>query len=408
MPGTQPMVTLADIEAARQRIGDSVYLSPAPHSETLSRATENELHLKFENLQMTGSFKERGALNRILSMTPEERARGVITASAGNHGQAVAYHAAKRGISAQICMPEFTPITKVNAVKGFGAEVILCGSNYDETMEEATRRAHQQCRTYLPAFDDDDVIAGQGTIGLELLEQVPHLDAVVVPVGGGGLIGGIGCAVKENRPGVRVLGVQTAAIPSMKVALREHKPVLLPAASTIADGIAVRKAGTHTLPLCEKYVDDVVTVDDEEIAMAILWLLEKEKTVAEGAGAAGMAALLNRKTGLSGKRVAVILSGGNIDVTMLSRIIERGLVKDGRLIRLRITLADHPGGLQKLTSIVAAERANIVQVMHDRAYFGVHLGETSVDITLETRGPEHVGQLLEKIRQAGYSYERVR
>ena len=402
------MISLADIRTARERVRDSVYFTPAPQSETLSRATGNALCLKLENLQMTGSFKERGALNRILTLTPEERANGVITASAGNHGQAVAYHASKRGIRAEICMPVRTPITKLNAVKGYGGEVVLHGANYDEAMEEARRREASDHRTYLSAFDDDAVIAGQGTIGLELLEQIPDVEAVVVPVGGGGLIAGIACAMKETRPSIRVIGVQSAAIPSMLAALREHHPVMLAPGSTVADGIAVRQVGEKTLPLCEKYVDEIFTVDDEEIAMAVLWLLEKEKTLAEGAGAAGMAAMLNRKTGLSGKKVAVVLSGGNLDVTTLSRIIERGLVKDGRLIRLRITLSDHPGGLQGLTSVIAGERANIVQVTHDRAYFGVHLGETSVDITLETRGPEHVAELLEMLMAAGYHYERVR
>ncbi|MEQ1885024.1 MAG: threonine ammonia-lyase [Bryobacteraceae bacterium] len=401
------MISLADIKNARERIRDSVYLSPAPQSETLSRATGNALCLKLENLQMTGSFKERGALNRILSLTPEERAHGVITASAGNHGQAVAYHASRRGIPAQICMPVYTPITKLNAVKGYGGEAVLVGANYDEAMQEARRREATEHRTYLSAFDDDAVIAGQGTIGLELLEQVPDLEAVVVPVGGGGLISGIACAMKESKPGVRVIGVQTTVLPSMLTAMREHKPVLLPPGSTVADGIAVRKVGERTLALCEKYVDEILTVDDEEIAMAVLWLLEKEKTLAEGAGAAGMAAMLNHKTGLRGKKVAVVLSGGNMDVTTLSGIIERGLVKDGRLVRLRVTLSDHPGGLQALTTVIAEERANIVQVTHDRTYFGVHLGETSVDITMETRGPEHVAELLGKLTAAGYVHQRV-
>ncbi|MEQ1946866.1 MAG: threonine ammonia-lyase [Bryobacteraceae bacterium] len=401
------MISLADIKTARERIRDSVYLSPAPQSETLSRATGNALCLKLENLQMTGSFKERGALNRILTLTPEERAHGVITASAGNHGQAVAYHASKRGIRAQICMPVYTPITKLNAVRDYGGEVLLVGNNYDEAMQDARRREAAEHRTYLSAFDDDAVIAGQGTIGLELLEQIPDLEAVVVPVGGGGLIAGIACAVKESKPGIHVIGVQTTALPSMQVAMREHKPVLLPPGLTVADGIAVRKVGEKTLALCEKYVDEILTVDDEEIAMAVLWLLEKEKTLAEGAGAAGMAAMLNHKTSLRGRKVAVVLSGGNLDVTTLSRIIERGLVKDGRLVRLRITLSDHPGGLQALATVIAEQRANIVQVTHDRAYFGVHLGETSVDITMETRGPEHIAELLGKLTAAGYRFDRV-
>ncbi len=374
---------------------------------TLSREAGCALFLKLETLNVTGSFKERGALNRLLLLTEAERARGVITASAGNHAQGVAYHASSRRIRATICMPEFTPLVKVSATKAWGAEVILYGNNFDEALEEARRRERDEGLVFVHSFDDDAVIAGQGTIGLEVLEQVPDLDAVVVPVGGGGLIGGIACAVKESRPGVQVVGVQTAALPSMQAALAAHHPVLLPAVPTIADGIAVRQAGVRTLELAEKDVDQIVTVDDEEIARAILRLLETQKLLAEGAGAAGVAALLHKKVSLSGKNVAVIIGGGNIDVTLLSRIIERGLVKDGRLVRIRVPLPDHPGALNHLTAIFAAERANIVQIVHDRAYFGAHLGEGVVDITVETRGAEHVDELLRKLNGAGYRFERV-
>jgi threonine dehydratase len=401
------MISLADIQAARARIRDSILLTPVPYSETLSRHADNTLYLKMENLHITGSFKERGALNRILTMTDDERARGVITASAGNHAQAVAYHASKRGIRVQICMPVLTPLVKVTATCGYGAEVILFGNNFDEAVDEARRRCDAEGLVFLHAFNDDAVIAGQGTIGLELLEQVPDLEAVVVPVGGGGLIGGIACAIKELRPEVKMVGVETARVPSMQAALLQHHPVLVPPAATIADGIAVRQVGALTYPLFEKYVNEIVTVEEEEIAMAILWLLEKEKTLAEGAGAAGMAAMLTKKTSLRGKKVVVLICGGNIDVTLLSRIIERGLVKDGRLVRLRIPLADHPGGLNRLTTLVAQQRANVVTVTHDRAYFGVHLGDTIIDITMETRGPDHIIELMNELTKAGYEFERV-
>jgi threonine dehydratase len=401
------MVSLADIQAARARIRDSIRFTPAPYSETLSRHADNTLYLKMENLHITGSFKERGALNRILLMTDEERARGVITASAGNHAQAVAYHASKRGIRGQICMPVLTPLVKVTATRGYGAEVILHGNNFDEAVDEARRRCDAEGLVFLHAFNDEAVIAGQGTIGLELLEQVPDLESVVVPVGGGGLIGGIACAIKEQRPGVHIVGVETARVPSMQAALLQHHPVLVPAASTIADGIAVRQVGALTYPLFEKYVDEIVTVEEEEIAMAILWLLEKEKTLAEGAGAAGMAAMLTKKTSLRGKKTVVLICGGNIDVTLLARIIERGLVKDGRLVRLRVPLPDHPGGLHRLTTVVAQQRANVVTVTHDRAYFGVHLGDTVIDITMETRGPDHIVELMNELTKAGYEFERV-
>ena len=401
------MVHLRDIEEARARIRDAIYLSPCSHSETFSKLTGNDIYLKLENLQMTGSFKEHGALNRIMALTPDEQLRGVIAASAGNHAQAVAYHAARRNIRSVIVMPVATPIVKVGATRGYGGEVLLHGDNYDEAYQEALRRSEAEGLTLLHAFDDDAVIAGQGTIGLELLEQCPDLEAVVVPIGGGGLIGGIACAVKENNPSVRIVGVETESIPSMTVALAQGKPVTLPPATTIADGIAVRRAGDRTVPLVSKYVDEIVTVEEEEIANAILVLLEREKTLAEGAGAAAMAAMLQHKTSLRGKRTVVMVCGGNIDVTLLSRIIERGLVKDGRLVRLRISIQDHPGALQGLTRIIASQRANIVQMTHDRAYFGVHLGDTLVDITLETRGREHVAELIAAMRAAGYTEERV-
>lgn len=402
------MITIDDVRAARVRCGDRIRQTPAPYSKTLSREAGNKLYLKLENMNVTGCFKERGALNRLLLLTDEERTRGVITASAGNHAQALAYHASRLGVRAEICMPIYTPLVKVTATRSWGAKVILFGNNYDEALEEARRRERDEKLVFVHAFDDDAVIAGQGVIGLELLEQIPNVEAVVVPVGGGGLIGGVACAVKESRPDVRVIGVQTKALPSMQAAMTAHHPVLVPAAATIADGIAVRRAGDRTLALVEKYVDEMVTVDDEEIAAAILRLLERQKVLAEGAGAAGVAAVLQRKTSLKGKRIAVVIGGGNIDVTLLSRIIERGLVKDGRLVRVRIPLPDHPGALQHLTEAIAVEHANIVQVIHDRAYFGAHLGEGVVDITMETRGPEHVEELIGKLRQAGYALEQVK
>lgn len=401
------MITLADIRAACGRIRDSIYLSPCERSESLSQLTGSSVFLKLDNLQRTGAFKERGALNKLLTLTPEERNRGVIAASAGNHAQGVAYHAVRLGIRAQICMPLTTPLIKVSATKAYGAEVILHGGNYDEACEEAIRRSEREKLTFIHPFDDDAVIAGQGTLGLEILEQHPDIEAIVSPIGGGGLISGVACAAKEINPGVQVFGVQPSRLPSMKIAMAEGKPVTLPAATTIADGIAVRTAGTRTLQMAQKYVDDVVTVDDEEIANAILLLLEQEKTLAEGAGAAAMAAVLNRKLQLEGKRVAVLVCGGNIDVSLLSRIMERGLVKDGRLVRLRIHLPDFPGALHHLTGILAKLRANIVETSYDRAYYGVTLGDTAIEITMETRGPEHIAELLSSLSAGGYAHERI-
>ncbi|MFZ0200744.1 MAG: threonine ammonia-lyase [Candidatus Sulfotelmatobacter sp.] len=401
------MIGIQDIQTAMGRIRAAIRVSPCTHSETFSGLTKNDVFLKLDNQQRTGAFKERGALNKLLTLTPKERTQGVIAASAGNHAQGVAYHAGRQGIRAVIYMPLPTPLTKVSATRAYGAEVVLHGTNYDEAYEKAVEQSQQQHLTLVHAFDDDAVIAGQGTLGLEILEQQPDIEAIVAPIGGGGLIGGIACAAKETNPAIRVYGVQPAKLPSMKVAVAQGGPVTLKAAATIADGIAVRRAGERTFPLVQKYVDEIVTVEEEEIANAILLLLEREKTLAEGAGAASIAALLNRKLSLEGKKVAVLVCGGNIDVTLLSRIIERGLVKDGRLVRLRIHLTDYPGALHRLTGILAEHRTNIVETAYDRAYHGVNLGDTAIDITMETRGPEHIAELLAALLAAGYAHERI-
>ncbi|HVZ59509.1 MAG TPA: threonine ammonia-lyase, partial [Terriglobales bacterium] len=385
----------------------AVYYSPCEHSTTLSKVSGQNVFLKLENLQRTGAYKERGALNRILLLSEAERRQGVVTASAGNHAQGVAFHASRHGISAKIVMPTMTPLVKVNATAGYGAEIVLHGSGYDEAYEEALRLAGLEGRVFIHPFDDPFVIAGQGTIGLEILEQVPDVEAIVIPVGGGGLISGIACALKETRPSLKIIGVQAARMPSMMEALKSHCPREIPLNSTIADGIAVRRAGAVTLPIVEKYVDEVVAVEEEEIASGILTLLEREKTLAEGAGAAAIAALLHHKTSLRGEQTVAIVSGGNIDVTLLSRIIQRGLVKDGRQVRMQIHLADRPGSLQNLTKLIASHNANIVELQFDRAYYGVSLGDTLIDITLEARRPDHIQELLEALVEAGYRHERV-
>ena len=405
------MVQLSDIQSALAKVRQSIHVSPCTRSETFSNLTGHSLYLKLENRQRTGAYKERGALNKLLSLTADERSQGVIAASAGNHAQAVAYHASNLGIRARIVMPLPTPLIKVSATRGYGADVVLHGSNYDEAYEEALRLSTHDHLTFVHAFDDDAVIAGQGTLGLELLEQHPDLEAVVVPIGGGGLIGGMGCALKETNPRIHVVGVQPTRIPSVKLARSEGKAVTLPSAVTIADGIAVRRVGERTLPLVQKYVDDIVTVEEEEIANAVLLLLEREKMLAEGAGAAALAALVNRRIPLlretTGKKVIAIVSGGNIDVTLLARIIERGLVKDGRLVRLRVHLPDYPGALHRLTGILAQHRANIVETSYDRAYHNVNLGDTAIDITMETRGPDHIAELISALSVSGYTHERI-
>ena len=400
-------VTLSTIQAARSRIADAIYVSPCQLSNDLSELTGLPMYLKLENLQRTGAFKERGALNKLLTLTVAERASGVITASAGNHAQGVAFHAAALGIRAQIVMPLATPQIKVEATRGFGAEVILHGANYDESCEEALRRQAKDGRIFIHPFDDAEVISGQGTIGLELLEQVPDLEAVVVPIGGGGLISGIACALKETNPKIRVIGVEPEKLPSMQRARAAGSPVSIDAKATIADGIAVRRAGDITLPLVARYVDEIVSVDDDEIASAILMLLEHEKTLAEGAGAAALAAVLQSKTNLRPLRTVVLVSGGNIDVTLLAKIIERGLVKDGRLLRIRVQLQDRPGALLALTEILAAARANIVETVHNRSYYGVSLGETVIDVMLETRGAAHITAIAHALAEAAFRFERI-
>jgi threonine dehydratase len=407
--GDDPLepVSLASIQRARARIGSAIHVSPCQQSHYLSELTGLPLYLKLENLQRTGSFKERGALNKLLTLSQEERHRGVIAASAGNHAQGVAFHAATLGIKAQIVMPLATPQVKVAATRDFGAEVILHGASYDEACDEALRRRDQEGRTFIHPFDDAEVISGQGTIGLELLEQVPDIEAVVVPIGGGGLIGGIACALKETNPKIRVVGVEPEKLPSMLRARVAGTPVTIGAAATIADGIAVRRAGDLTLPLVNCYVDEIVTVDDEEIASAILLLLEQEKTLAEGAGAAALAAVVQAKTNLHNLRTVVLVSGGNIDVTLLAKIIERGMVKDGRLMRIRVYLLDRPGALLALTEILASQRANIVETLHNRAYYGVSLGETVIDVTIETRGATHITAINHALHEAGFRFERI-
>lgn len=398
---------LSHVQQARARIRDFICYTPCQYSADLSGMTGQQIYLKLDNLQRTGAFKERGALNKILLLSEEEKQRGIITASAGNHAQAVAYHATSRNIRAQIVMPLMTPLVKVSATQNFGADVVLYGANYDEAYAEALRRSQDQNLTFLHPFNDLAVIHGQGTIALELLEQVPDLEAVVVPIGGGGLISGVAGALKESNPAIRVIGVQTERLPSMLQACEAGHPVTLHAEATIADGIAVRRAGDLTVPFVQRYVDELVTVDEEEIASAILVLLEREKTLAEGAGAVALAALLHKKTSLTTQRTAVLVCGGNIDVSLLAKIIERGLVKDGRRVRIRVHLSDRPGALHLLTKILAEQQANIVETLHNRAHYGVNLGDTVIDITLEARGAAHILAISAALEAEGYKFERI-
>jgi len=400
------MVTLEDVRAARQRIREHVYLSPCARSETLSRLSGCHAWLKLENLQMTGAYKERGALNKLALLTAEERGRGLIAASAGNHAQAVAYHAGRMGVPVTIVMPEGTPLLKVANTRSHGAKVVLCGTSYDEAYTEARRLEAAEQRTFVHPFDDVDVIAGQGTVGLEVLEQVPDLDAVLVPVGGGGLVSGIAAAVKALRPSAKVIGVETEVLPSMLASLEEQHLVTIEPATTLADGIAVKRPGEITFAHVQKLVDEIVTVSEEEIASAILYLLEREKTVVEGAGAVGVAALLNHKVKLEGQRVVSIVSGGNIDVNVIARVIERGLVRDGRLVRVDVLLLDKPGQLARVSQVIASHKANVIEVHHSRA-FSDRFGDAVLQLTLETRGIDHVEEILRALRERGYTVRRT-
>jgi threonine dehydratase len=399
------MIALADVQAARARQAGAIYTTPCARSEALSRMLGCELYLKLENLQMTGSFKERGALNRLLALTTGERAAGVIAASAGNHAQGVAFVARRLGIGATIVMPRGTPLIKVASTRGHGATVILHGEGYDDAAVEAARLAAERGLCLVPPFDDDRVIAGQGTLGLELLEQVPDLDAIVLPIGGGGLASGVGVAVKSQRPEIAIYGAEAACVPSMERALAAGHPVRVPASKSLAEGVAVREVSARTLAYVQRYVDRVALVDEPEIARAVLVLLELEKTVAEGAGAVAFAAAMGGQLPLGGKRVVVVVSGGNIDVNLLARIIDRGLVQSGRCMRVRVLLPDVPGALASLLATVAASQANVLEVHHDRLAARTGLSSAAVELLLETRGFDHVREVEAAIANAGLAIE---
>jgi len=393
------------IEAARARIAGSIDMTPCLKSENLSAQSSSKVYLKLDNLQRTGSFKERGAANILMTLGASDRERGVIASSAGNHAQALALHGTRLGIDTKIVMPEGTPLVKVTRTRAYGGKVVLHGANYDEAYHHALEIAAQEDRYFVHAFDDPAIIAGQGTLGLELLEQNPYIEVVVVPVGGGGLISGIAAALKETNPRIRVIGVEPEVLPSMQAALEQNGPVDVPAAQTIADGVAVRRVGRYTHANVARYVDEIVSVSEKELANAILVCLEEEKFMVEGAGAAAVAALLAGKLpDIAGRRVCLVISGGNIDVNVISRIIERGLVAAGRLVQLKLRMDDMPGRLADLLALIAESRANVLQVSHNRTFMEASpLGKTDVELTLETRGPEHIAQIRELLKQRGYT-----
>lgn len=393
-------VTLDDIRQAAARLEGSVEHTPCLHSATLSRLTGCEVYIKFENHQFTASFKERGALNHLLSLSPEERARGVIAMSAGNHAQAVAYHAARLGIHATIVMPRHTPNLKVRNTRDFGAEVHLEGNGVDEAGAYAQRLAEERDLVFVHPYDDERVIAGQGTIAPEMLEAAPDLDCLVIPIGGGGLIGGNAVAAKALKPDIEVIGVQTQRFPAMQQALAGEE--IHCGLATLAEGIAVKQPGRLTREIVRELVSDIVLVDEPEIERAILMLLEIEKSVAEGAGAAGLAALLSDPARYRGRKVGLVLCGGNIDMLALSSVIQRGLVRSGRIVRVRVGIPDVPGSLAELTRLLAEQRANVIQIAHQRTFTDLSLRATEVEATLETLGSDHTREVIAALRVEGY------
>ncbi|MBS1971050.1 MAG: threonine ammonia-lyase [Bdellovibrionales bacterium] len=394
-------VTLEDIRKARETLRNISQNTETDYSVSASKMLGCEVFLKFENTQRTGSFKIRGAYNKIINLTPEEKKRGVVASSAGNHAQGVALSAALAGVKATIVMPENAPLTKVNATRGYGAEVILHGEIYDDAYEHARHLEKEKGYVFVHPYEDPYIIAGQGTIGLELHDKLPDLDSVVVPIGGGGLISGISTALKALNPKIRIIGVQSEQAPGMSQLFHHQTPEDRKRISTIADGIAIKKPSKIVYEsFIAKNVDEVVTVSDDELAEAIVFLLERAKTMTEGSGAAAMAAVMNRQLNL-GKKTCVILSGGNVDLNVIAKIIEKGQIKRGRLAELSVVVDDLPGNLNRLTKAIAEQKANILEVHHDRISQGLFLRETRIDFVLETSSPEHIQKIKQALIAAG-------
>jgi len=395
-------VTLSDIQAARKRIASAIYHSPCPYSLSLSRLCGCDVYCKLDHLQMTGSFKERGARNRLLLLDDAEKSRGVVAASAGNHALGLAYHGQLLGVPVTVVMPRWAPIIKVANARSFGANVIVHGESFHEACSRALEIADERRLTFVPAFDDAHVIAGQGTMGLEILEDVPGVEAIITPVGGGGLIAGISTVVRALAPTVRVIGVEPANAPTVHTSLARGEVTRIETLPTLADGLAVAEMGKICFEIIRNNVEQVVLVDEAAVALSVLRLLEMEKTVVEGAGAVPLAAAMRaRELGLSGKKVVLVLCGGNIDVTLISRIIERGLVTDGRLCRIVAQISDRPGSLAKLLVTLAGTGASIKEVEHDRHFGPGDVALVSVSCTCETRDSLHIKEIQETLRASG-------
>ena len=395
------MIQIADIRAAADRLRGQVLETPCVESRTISQLLGAQVFLKFENLQFTASFKERGACNKLAQLSPDERRRGVIAMSAGNHAQGVAYHAQRLGLRAVIVMPCFTPGVKIERTRSFGAEIVLYGDTLDESHTHALELAQEQQLVFVHPYDDEAIVAGQGTVGLEMLAAVPTLDTLVVAVGGGGLISGIAVAAKALKPRIEVIGVQTLRFPNMFNAIKHA--ALPQGGSTIAEGIAVGTPGKVTQEIVAKHVDDMVLVDEGDIEQALVMLLEIEKTLVEGAGAAPLAAMLKDPERFRGRQVGLVLGGGNIDPMLLAAIIERGLVRGGRLARIRVNARDVPGSLARITALVSDAGANIDEVHHQRAFTLLAAQNVEIELVLQTRGPDHIRAVLEVLQQGGFS-----
>ncbi len=395
-----PVIEFADIAAAAARIAGQVQDTPFLESRTLSELTGARVYLKFENLQFTASFKERGALNRLLQLSDAQRAAGVIAVSAGNHAQGVAFHAKRLGVPATIVMPEFTPAVKVERTRAFGAAIVLHGERFDDAYRRGLALAEARGLTMIDPFDDDAVIAGQGTIGIEMLRAQPDLDELVIPVGGGGLIAGIATAARRLKPGITVTGVQVERFALVYDALNGTEHPL--GVGSIAEGIAVNRLGERTLPVIREHVDELMLVGEGDVEHAILMLLEIEKTVVEGAGAAGLAALLREPARFRDRRVGLVLTGGNIDPLLLASIIERGMVRTGRLARLYVDIRDTPGALARVATLLGEERANIEEIRHERAFGSIGAQRVEIQVVVQTRGPEHVAAVLARLAAEGF------
>jgi threonine dehydratase len=401
------MITLNNIKEARKNLENIAVNTPIAKAPILSKELNAEIFLKKENLQLTGSFKLRGAFNKVATLTKEQKDAGVVAASAGNHAQGLAYAAQYFSCEATIFMPEATPLTKVSGVKSYGANVILIGENFDEAYEAATKFAKENNKEFIHPFADDEVIAGQGTISLEILEELKDLEQIIVPIGGGGLISGIAIAAKAINPNIKIIGVVASGARGMKDSFEARMPIDSVTVRTIADGIAVRDVTPKLLDIILEYVDEIVEVTDNETANAILFLLEKHKLVVEGAGAVATAALMHKKIDVKNSKVCAIVSGGNIDVTMLSLIIEKGLVKSNRKMNLIVTLMDKPGTLMHLTEVFTKSSANIVQIDYDRKSVKLEFGEAHVTIALETKGEEHQELIRENLKQSGFRFKQI-